>query len=230
MAVSTADVTANATNGTNVTTLTTPSFTITSNASVVGVIAVDHDNAVTSETCSMGGVSGVAITGTTYTGTIIGHSGKMYSVIAPPSGSQTATASWTTAVSSTLSAMATSGVDQTTPANNGTSTFASGTAGSLAITSTSGDLTVDQFVTDSTSVETTLNANQTLRTNVAGTFSRAASTSTGLGTGSQTHTWTGHGTGWVMSACNLVQAAAIPDAIGSANLTSSAGRFIGWTT
>lgn len=205
--VSTAAVTGAAVSSSFATSLTTPSFTITSNANRAGVVGVTDTGSAASITTSIGGVSGTAVTGTSASGTFIGHRQIIHAVIAPPAGSQTASASWTNNDSVTVSAIATSGVNQSTPANNGATAQASGTAGSLAITSTNGDLTVDLFHTDNnTSNETTLNSNQTLQTNTFAAFAGSSSISTGLGTGSQTHTWTGHGTGWIMSGCNLVQA------------------------
>src|ERR1700752_903260 len=94
MAVSIADLTSTFKSFSAVTSVTTSAFTITSNANRGGIIAVAFDNNTgTAETASLGGVSGVKVTGTD-TGATIGYRLMMFSVIAPPSGSQTATCSW----------------------------------------------------------------------------------------------------------------------------------------
>jgi len=115
-----------------------------------------------------------------------------------------------------------SGVDQSTPFNNGAFTFGSG-APSLSITSASGDLTFDtvgqnSFVGFSSPTQT-----EKWRDSGYGGGSM------GPGTGTTVHAWADPGVVWVQSGCNFVQAAVMSDSIGSHNPTSSPGRFIGWT-
>src|SRR5882762_5796693 len=119
--------------GINVTTLTTPAFTITSAANVFGVTSLSIQNAVTGITASLGGVNGVAIPGC-FTPT------QTFSMPAPPSGSQTATASWTGGAGHCVLAAATvSGAFYVT----GTQGTVTATLSSVKIQSTSGDLTMD---------------------------------------------------------------------------------------
>ncbi|SRR5258708_27722224 len=175
--------------GQAVTTLTTPAFTITSNTNRAGFIGFAVNKAITSFTTSLGGVSGVLVAGTD--SGLINSSIRtvVYGVTAPPSGSQTATASWTTAADAGLGVSTASGVDQTTPLNNG------GTANdqginptvSLTITSTSGDLTHDVYGQDGTSVPST---NQTQRWSAGSGVAVWYAGDSGPGTGTATHTET----------------------------------------
>lgn len=202
--VSTADITSASAGGIAVTSLTTPSFTITSNTNRAGWIHVflgNNAQAITSS--SIGGTACSIITGTD-SGAALAYRNMISGVAAPPSGSQTATASWNIASNSTIGAVATSGVDQTTPFNNGT--FSSGLTGSpsLAITSTSGDLTTDvQCNNGSTGTDTT---NQTSLWFQRPTGGSTGAGGRGPGTGTTTHTWTTNGTAFVQSGCNVVAA------------------------
>jgi hypothetical protein len=131
---------------------------------------------------------------------------QQFQVTAPPSGSQTGTMSWTGATDCVLGATTTSGVDQTTPFNNGT--FASGTAtpSSVAITSTNGDLTHDTMSDDSGSAPTSPTQTSLWARGVVGGVSGAGSR--GPGTGTTTHQWTMSGqTAWTASGANWNQAA-----------------------
>jgi len=226
MAVSTADITSASTSGSAVTMLTTPAFTITSNTNRAGFIGLSfNNNAISALTGSIGGTAGSAISGTDSGTTAVPRS-VMFGVTAPPSGSQTATASWTGSSNAIIGATTTSGVDQTTSFNNGT--FATGTAtpSSVAITSTSGDLTVDTEA-DASGTLPSSPTQTSLWVTFTGAMDGAASR--GPGTGTTTHQWTVGGT-WASSGANFSQAAGgVPDNIGSANITSSPGRFIGWT-
>lgn len=225
MAVSITDISVASVSGVTVTSLTTPAMTIAAGPNLAGVLGIGWGgNNPTSITGSIGGVSSAAIAGTD-TGTSLGYRSLMRSVIAPPSGSQTATMSWTNAVNACMGAIVTSGVDQTTPVNNGTFSFsASSGAPSLAITSTGGDLTVDVQVNSAgNNADTTDQTLQWTKTNFVANQSGGGGT--GPGTGSTTHTWTIAAAGWLQSGCNFKAAA---DTIGPANLTSSAGRYIGW--
>lgn len=226
MSVSIADISVATTIGASVSTITTPAMTVTNNANRAGLIGVAWGaNSMTGITGDIGGTAGSVVTGTDST-TAKGYRTLMIGVTAPPNGSQTATVSWTGATSVMIGAVATSGVDQTTPFNNGT--FASGSDGlpTLTITSTSGDLTSDVETNSANSHADT--TNQTLQWS-QGTTGFSGGGGSGPGSGNTTHTWTiGAGT-WIQSGANFNQLAAVPDSIGAANITSSAGRFIGWT-
>src|SRR5258707_1344395 len=124
--------------GTAVTTLTTPSFTITSNANRAALLGVSLSTRSNSQVFSgsVGGVSAVNVAGTY----LIGNSGdngqvNMLAVTAPPAGSQTATASWVGfAADAVLGIVTASGVDQTTPVNNGTAADVTASPFQLSIT------------------------------------------------------------------------------------------------
>lgn len=219
---------ATATGSASATTLTTPAGTISSSANRAGLLGLSfQSNTPSSITGNIGGAGFPAtlITGTD-SGTTTSGRTLQFGVTAPPSGSQTATMSWTTAVGCTLAFVTATGVDQTTPFNNGT--FATGSGNpSLAITSTNGALTVDTTC----AIGGTLSSpNQTEKWNDSA--SNFGAGSIGPGTGTTTHTWVLSGSSnWPQSGCNFNQAVvSAPDPIGSANITSSAGRFIGWTT
>jgi hypothetical protein len=200
-------------------------MTITSNANRAGVIGLfSNNNGISGITASIGGVSGSAITGTDISSA--GWRTLLFGVTAPPSGSQTVTASWTTAMDGSLGSTATSGVDQTTPFNNGNTASGGATSTSIAITSTNGDLTVDLEADNGTSAAT---PNQT-QAWVQFDSGRVNGSSTGPGTGNTTHTWTTTGNSiWLASGCNFNQAASVAEPIGTSNIMSSPGRFIGWT-
>lgn len=182
-----------------VTTITTPSFTIagTDRAACIG-LGWDDGTAVTGVSASCGGVSGSEVTGTS----VVNYMrGVLYSVIAPATGAQTATASWTTARLAGIGVVTATGVDQTTPMNNGTSAFGTGVP-SRTITSTSGDLTTDCVAEqDIPSVPTqTERYNQVSGIGIAG--------STGPGTGTTTHAWATSPAEWAHMGANFVQVAA----------------------
>jgi len=114
-------------------------------------------------------------------------------VVNPPSGSQTATVSWTGSMDADVGVITVSGANQTTPCTNGTFVaFANspGVNSSLTITSNSGDLTAsvagngNQWVSPFT--------NQTLKW---GIDHSQAGGDIGPGTGTTTHTWTGQFSG-----------------------------------
>lgn len=194
------DNVATASGGATTVTLTTPAFTI-SGANRAACVALHWDNgaAVTGITAACGGVSGSAVAstdGTNYVRT------AMFAVIAPATGSQTATASWTTGRESVLSVVTATGVHQTTPMNNGTWQGSIGIP-SFAITSTSGDLTLDALVEQ----DVPSGPNQTERYNVLVSNIDGAG-STGPGTGTTTHSWATSGASWSHSGANFVQVAA----------------------
>jgi hypothetical protein len=171
----------------SVTSASTPAFTIGANANRAAMIQVAMSaNNATGITASLGGVAGTLVPGTD-SGTTASIRTMIFQVINPPSGSQTATVSWTTAMHAVVSVMTVSSANQTTPVNNGTfAAFDSSPAASTSVTITSnaGDLTA--------SIGFTLNGwvspftNQTL---TWGPDSSAAAGDRGAGTGTTTHTW-----------------------------------------
>lgn len=229
MTVSISDLVTNFVGSSSPTTLTTPSVDISTNPNRAGFMGLEFAGGLastpTSITGSIGGVSAVLVPNTDSGSTLSNARSLILGVTAPPTGSQTGTASWTNAPSfATLGISVTTGVDQTTPFNNGT--FAANQVGpaSVQITSANGDLTHDSAANNASFTST----NQTQRWNDT---SNAGGGASGPGTGTVTHTWSGAGAvDQTISGANFVQVAAVPDSIGSANITSSIGRYIGWTT
>lgn len=126
------------------TSITSGSWTVTSSANRGILIGLYHNgNNSTNFTVSSGGVSASAISGTD-TGTAQSRRSQMFAVPAAASGSQTSTASWTTAQDAYLGALSYYDVDQTTPFTNGTS--ANGTTGAPRVTPTGGSNAADRSV------------------------------------------------------------------------------------
>lgn len=187
--------------GFTVTTLTTGSFTIGAGSNRACAIGLSSGAAISAITASCGGASASAVTGATDTDTI---QVQIWVAIAPTSGTQTATASWTGAQTTSLGAITATGVDQTTPMNNGTgndtAALTQTSSNPLSITSTSGDLTVS-LATDG-SQDTTITSNQTKKTSDFGCMD------IGPGTGTTSHTWTnGVSVTWRVAGANFKQAA-----------------------
>jgi hypothetical protein len=199
--------------GSGVTSLTTGSFTIGSGANRAAIIGLSHSgNGGSSFSGSCGGVSAALITGTD-SGINVACRSQMWRVIAPASGSQTASMSWSVNQSGRLGVVTAIGVDQTTPANNGTfATASSGTTRSLSITSVSGDLTLDTAVSSAGALSAPTQTQRWSGSTGAG--------STGPGTGTTTHTWTCPDNYSAQSGANFNQASA-------AAVTRSYGYIIG---
>jgi len=171
-----------------VTTARTPAFTIGSgtNRAAMIMVAMSANNA-TNITASLGGVSGTLVPGSD-SGTTATIRTLIFQVINPPSGSQTATVSWTTTMNVDVGVITVSGADQTTPCTNGTFTANNSTptaTTSVTITSNPGDLTASVGNTGGTWV--TPFTNQTLKW---GIDSAVTGGDIGPGTGTTTHTWT----------------------------------------
>src|SRR5260370_12811284 len=131
---------------------------------------------------SLGGVNGTLVPGTD-SGTTATMRTLIFQVTNPPSGSQTATVSWTNAMNADVGVITVSGANQTTPCNNGTFAAANSSpaATSLTIPSNSGDLTASVAATTDTWI--TPFTNQTLKW---GIDSGEAGGDIGLGTGATT--------------------------------------------
>jgi hypothetical protein len=192
-----------------VTSVTTPAFTIGSGANRAAMIMVTMSaNNATNVTANLGGVSGTLVPGTD-SGTTATIRTLIFQVINPPSGSQTATVSWTTSMNVDVGVITVSGADQTTPCTNGTFTASNSAPApttSVTITSNSGDLTA--------SVGFTANAwatpftNQILKWGIDG---NATGGDIGPGMGTTTHTWTGQfsGESHAVSGANFKVSAAL---------------------
>ena len=169
-----------------VTSVTTPSFTITSSANRAAMVCLAVNlNTVTVSAMHCGGVTGAAITGAD-TGTGKNIRVVCWGVTAPASGSQTADASWNTSTTAALGVVTASGVDQTTPLNHGNAATSATASVSVSITSASGDLTATAAYTND--AWTGGFTNQTLKWSVGTGVSYSGDV--GPGTGTTTHTWT----------------------------------------
>jgi hypothetical protein len=170
------------------TSVTTPAFVIGTGADRAAMIMVFMTaNNATNVTASLGGVNATLVPGTD-TGTGSTQRTMIFQVINPPSGSQTATVSWTTSMHADVGVISVSGANQTTPVINGTFTAtnsATNAATSLVVTSNPGDLTATVGGTDGTWV--TPFTSQTLKW---GVDAGEVGGDIGPGTGTTTHTWT----------------------------------------
>src|ERR1019366_10584921 len=103
-----------------VTSVTTPVFTIGAGSNRAAMIMVVMTaNTATNITASLGGVPASLIPGTD-SGTTASGRTVIFQVINPPSGSQSATVSWTGSMTVDVGVITVSGADQTNPTNNGT--------------------------------------------------------------------------------------------------------------
>jgi len=146
-------------------------------------------NNATGITASLGGVSGTLIPGTD-SGTTALIRTLIFQVINPPSGSQTATVSWTNIQAYVdVGVITVSGADQTTPCTNGTfaaNSSAPAATTSVPITSNPGDLTASVGFTANRWIPPS--TNQTLKW---GINESSVGGDIGPGIGTTTHTWTG---------------------------------------
>lgn len=181
--------------------ITTASFAVTANPNRAALLALSTNNGnnITGITASLGGVNAVAVPGADSGATA--QRVLMFSVTAPPSGSQTATVSWTGNADGTFGAVTASGVDQNTPVTNGTSASGSGATTSVTITSNAGDLTVDAVEVAQGAALTA--PTQTPRWNVNSSGNQTGAGSTGPGSGTATHQWTNLGATWVAVGANF---------------------------
>src|SRR5436190_2364338 len=177
-------------------------------------------NNATNIAASLGGVSGTLIPGTD-SGTTATIRTLIFCVINPPSGSQTATVSWTTSMYADVGVITVSGADQTTPCTNGT--FAATNSAptpttSVTITSNPGDLTASVGYTID-AAWSTQSTNQTLKW---GIDSGATGGDIGPGTGATTHIWTDQfaGESHAVAGANFKAAAQFPDFTLSASPSS----------
>jgi hypothetical protein len=169
--------------------ITTPPIIIggTANRAAMIMVSMVANNA-TGITAKLGGVTGMLIPGTD-TGNTASIRTMIFCVTNPPSGSQTATVSWTNSMGADVGVIAVSGANQSTPCLNGifaASNSSPSTTTSVTVTSNSGDLTA--------TLATTSNAWVTPFTNQAlkwGPDSSSVAGDIGPGTGSTRHTWTG---------------------------------------
>lgn len=189
--------------GSNVTTITTAAFTISGadRAAILGWGKVIN-NTASGFTSSVGGVSGALISGTDSTTTVTDCRALLHGVTAPPTGSQTATMSWTTSSFASFGVCTATGVDQTTSFNNGTFNTGTSTAPTVTITSATNDMTQAGLCANDSGAITassqTERYNSTASANIAG--------STAAGAASNIHSWTiANIRQWANAGANYVQ-------------------------
>lgn len=183
----------------SVTSITTASFTISGSNRAASVVLGTHTN-ISTITTSCGGQSGTLVTGASATNN--GTYQRMYGVIAPATGSQTASASWTTSANVWFTVVTATGVNQTTPLNGGTSnpnTGSNRTSAAVTITSATGDLTTSAVVC----VDHVWSTSQTLRAD-----GWLQLQDTAAGAASVTHTWSGTTNQCAVVGANFVAAGA----------------------
>lgn len=186
--------------GEGVTTLTTAAFTVGSGSNRAGAVGLSFSaNNPTAITTDIGGVSGILVPGSDSLDRGSNNRTMIFALVAPPSGSQTATASWTTAMDCILGAVTVSGNDQVTPMNGGVAQGVSSNSANPALTvpSVSGDLTLGVLSENATPSAPT----QTERWSDA--FNIFGRGSTGAGAGSDTHKWTAASSLWAISGANF---------------------------
>jgi len=171
-----------------VTSITTPAFVVGSGANRAAMIMVAmSSNNATNISASLGGVPATLIPGTDSGASAVIRT-LVFQVVNPPSGAQTATVSWTTAMHADVGVITVTGANQATPTTNGrfAAFNASPTAAtSVTIPSDPGDLTASiAFTTNQWSSPPT---NQTF---VWGPTSSPVQGDRGTGAGTTTHTWT----------------------------------------
>ena len=162
---------------------------------------------VTGLTVTLGGVPMNLITGTN-SSSWSQRTTQMYGLVTALTGPQTITAAWTNGSPATYTALAFTGVNATTPFNNGATTgHNSSTAPSIAITSVVNDLTTS--VVYFAAASTDPSSSQVLEVGQITGAGGGGKCDIGPGTGTSTHTWTatvGNFTTTAMSGCNVVQA------------------------
>lgn len=163
-----------------ITGLVTGAFTISASANRGAILAIGGSS-ISSIQGGCGGSTGtlIASASVTFNGVTV----ALLGVKAPNSGSQTSSASWVTATSVSVGAVTATGVDQTTPFNNGvTKTQAASSATmSQVVTSAAGDLTCSGC--SGGSLDNSYVTNQTLRN------TDFVCQDTGPGTANPTHSW-----------------------------------------
>jgi len=170
------------------TSVTTPAFVVGTGANRAAMIMVAMSaNNATNITASLGGVAATLVPGTD-SGTTASIRTLIFQVINPPSGSQTATVSWTTPMHADVGVLTVTGANQTTPTSNGQFTASNASpsaATSVTIPSNPGDLTASVGLTTNQWISPATN-----QTFVWGPSSSPAQGDRGTGAGTTTHTWT----------------------------------------
>lgn len=129
--------------GSYVTTRSLTTFTVSagSDLCLFGIMLTGDGSAITSRAMTWNGVSMTEVATVTNSR---GAVAALFRLVAPATGNQTLTASWTTSAAIVLAAVAFSGVDQTTPIDTGHTQQVTGdsTSPSATITCATGDATL----------------------------------------------------------------------------------------
>ena len=185
-----------------------PDFTLTIGAGVtdgaVCVCIAFAQTTPTGVTVTIGGSAASAIANTD--GNNVSRSLMFGLATGSSTGAKTISVSWTETANAAAVAISASGVDQTTPFNNGAfSGLGFGVQPSITITSATGDLTIDVNSNGSGNAPTT--PNQTQRAAFASDdFQIGCGVSTAAGAATVTHTWAAGG--WVAQSGANFKAAA----------------------
>lgn len=174
------------------------------------VLALYHGDAATASsiTCNVGGSSATAVSGAD-SGSNTGRVLLFVRAIGTSSGATSYDCSWTTSVSSILTAVSVYNVAQGTPMTNGVNKGKDNGTPTLGITSTSNGMTISAVVDISGAIP--VSTNQTLiDTDQAPASALGSGVDRATGTGSSiTHTWTLTGANNnAMAGANLVLATA----------------------
>jgi hypothetical protein len=191
------------------TSITTPAIVIGIGTNRAAMIMVAMSaNTGTNITARLGGVIGTLVPGTD-SGTTTAIRTLIFQVINPPSGSQTATVTWTTSMNADVGVITVSGADQVSPVSNGTfnASNSATVSTSVSIPSNFGDLTAS--IGFSGNAWMAPFTNQTLKW---GLDASEIGGDVGPGTGPTTHTWTDQFGGQVHS-------------VSGANFNSAAPNF-----
>lgn len=207
-----------------VTTLTTGSFTISgaNRVATVGLSAFAIASACTGFSGSVGGVALSQITGTD-TGLQTDMQTNLLGAIAPATGSQTGSLSWTGACTADIAVTTYTGADQTTPFTNGTFAHGTSTTSSVTISSAAGNMTQDVMGDRANDVPSAPTKTSRLASN---DFSTIA-VSTAAGAASNTHAWTITSSNWVASGVNIAQVSGSDVTVGMSGSASTSGSGTG---
>lgn len=187
-----------------------PDFTVslTGTNGAVAVVVTQSINSATGISVTIGGVSASLVSGTD-SGTSQAYRSFIYGLATgSTSGSQTVSVSWTGSAWAAASAVAATGVDQTTPFNNGTFNQAgTGPTASVVVTSATDDLTFAGVSCESGGTPTAPTQTSVHADNAG--FQVGIGSSRAAGAATVTHEWS-TGSGWTFSGVNFRAASATP--------------------
>lgn len=158
--------------------------------------------AITGEAVTVGGTNAPAISGTKITNASNNGMTEMFALAAPTSGTQSVAVSWTNAAVSVCGAVSATGVDQATPANNGTGgSSAANASPSVSITSSLYDLPIAVVNIESGAAATGASAAE--KWNIRQSFTVGGAGEIGTTTGTQTLSWSIASSAYEISGANF---------------------------